>query len=140
MIVFTKKTSTSKKINKITLDFHQRSKRKMKIILKNGEKAFLFLRNFSILRHKDIISNEEENKFIKIIAANEKLSEAFSEKVFLLLKASYYLGNRHILLQIKRNKLIYYYDPVLDQMLIKLGLLINHIYAPFDPESGAYHH
>lgn len=140
MIVFTKKTFTLKKISTITLNFHQRSKRKIKIILNNGEKVFLFLKNFSILKNKDIISNEEENRFIKIIAANEELSEAYSEKVFLLLKACYHLGNRHVLLQIKHNKLIYYYDAVLDQMLIKLGLLINHICAPFDPENGAYHH
>lgn len=137
MIFFTKKVFYSKKIfNIITLDLYSRSKNRIKIILKDGREAVIMLKN--LIRGGDIITDDSQKEFIKIISAKEKLSEICCDNKFLLLKACYHLGNRHVLLEIQEKKLIYYFDHVIDNMIINFGLKVNHILAPFEPEDGAY--
>ena len=60
----------------------------------------------------------------------------------LLARASYHLGNRHVALQIRPDLLRYRHDHVLDAMLEGLGLKVEVVQAPFEPEPGAYddHH
>jgi urease accessory protein len=53
-------------------------------------------------------------------------------------RACYHLGNRHVALQINSNTLSYLHDHVLDDMLKGLGLEVNVLMAPFEPEPGAY--
>ena len=72
-------------------------------------------------------------------AAPERLSDVRVADPVLLARASYHLGNRHVRVQIGRGWLRYEPDHVLDQMLAGLGLVVETIAAPFEPEQGAYH-
>jgi len=57
---------------------------------------------------------------------------------FLLARACYHLGNRHVPLQIMPGELRYHHDHVLDEMLHLLGLDVAFATLPFEPEAGAY--
>lgn len=139
MIFFTKKIIYSKRVfNSIELDYNARSKNRVKIVLKDGRQAILMLKKRELILSGEILSDISEQEKIQIIASKEKLSLISSNNNFLMLKACYHLGNRHVLLQIKEKQISYYRDHVIDNMLIKLGLKVNYICAPFEPEQGAY--
>ena len=57
---------------------------------------------------------------------------------FMLAKACYHLGNRHVPLQIMPGELRYHHDHVLDDMLRQFGLTVTFGQLPFEPEAGAY--
>jgi urease accessory protein len=47
---------------------------------------------------------------------------------------------RHAPLQIREGELRYLHDPVLDDLLRRMGLEVSVEQAPFEPEPGAYAH
>lgn len=140
MIIFTHKLKKKiKKINNIiTLSSNIRLKNRIKIILNNGKKAYILLRKRNFIFHGDILSDDQEKEIIKIIAAKEKISSIYSDNILSLLKVCYHLGNRHVSLQIKKNKISYITDYILDDLIKKMGLKISHELSIFEPERGAY--
>ena len=57
---------------------------------------------------------------------------------FDLLKAAYHLGNRHVPLMLTPTALYFEPDHVLAEMVEGLGLRVDEVNHPFEPESGAY--
>ena len=57
---------------------------------------------------------------------------------FDLLKAAYHLGNRHVPLMLTPTALYFEPDHVLAEMVEGLGLTVQTVDHPFEPESGAY--
>ena len=55
-----------------------------------------------------------------------------------LMRAAYHLGNRHTPVQVSADALQLEADPVLEDMLVRLGVTVAHVEAPFEPEAGAY--
>ena len=55
-----------------------------------------------------------------------------------LLRAAYHLGNRHVPLQVDPAFLQLEPDHVLAEMLERMGLHVEAVEAPFEPEAGAY--
>jgi len=55
-----------------------------------------------------------------------------------LLRAAYHLGNRHVQLELRADRLLLEPDHVLADMLRHMHLLVNQEHAPFEPEAGAY--
>jgi len=55
-----------------------------------------------------------------------------------LLRAAYHLGNRHVPLQVDPSFLQLEPDHVLAEMLRRMGLHVDEVEAPFEPEAGAY--
>ncbi|MDC6130092.1 urease accessory protein UreE, partial [Burkholderia gladioli] len=53
-------------------------------------------------------------------------------------RAAYHLGNRHTPVEIGLDTLKLEYDPVLADMLTRLGARVERVEAPFQPEAGAY--
>lgn len=53
-------------------------------------------------------------------------------------RAAYHLGNRHTPVEIGTQTLKLEYDPVLADMLTRLGARVERVEAPFQPEAGAY--
>jgi urease accessory protein len=84
------------------------------------------------------ILQSREGRLIKILAADESVSEIHAEPEALI-HAAYHLGNRHLPLQIGQGWLRYQQDHVIDAMIASFKLDVQHVDAPFDPESGAYH-
>ena len=130
--------SSLKPATTLTLPFEKRQKSRLQVTLDNGEPAGLFLPRGTLLRGGDCLLAEDE-RIILVIAAEESTSTAYSSDTYLLMKACYHLGNRHIPLQIDKDFVRYQHDHVLDEMVASLGLDIKQELASFEPESGAYH-
>lgn len=75
---------------------------------------------------------------VQVQAAPEELLLARSDDPFTLLRAAYHLGNRHVALELRQGELRLLQDPVLADLLRGLGVSLEAITAPFEPESGAY--
>ncbi|MEK6297444.1 MAG: urease accessory protein UreE, partial [Paraburkholderia tropica] len=55
-----------------------------------------------------------------------------------LTRAAYHLGNRHTPVEVGVDELKLEADPVLEDMLKRLGAQVERAELPFQPESGAY--
>ncbi|EOU8831533.1 urease accessory protein UreE [Escherichia coli] len=122
----------------VTLPVDMRVKSRIKVTLNDGRQAGLLLPRGLLLRDGDILSNENGDEFIKVIAADEAVSVVRCADPFMLAKACWHLGNRHVPLQIMPGELRYHHDHVLDDMLRQFGLDIDFAHLPFEPEAGAY--
>ncbi|EKK0847576.1 urease accessory protein UreE [Escherichia coli] len=122
----------------VTLPVDMRVKSRIKVPLNDGRQAGLLLPRGLLLRDGDILSNENGDEFIKVIAADEAVSVVRCADPFMLAKACWHLGNRHVPLQIMPGELRYHHDHVLDDMLRQFGLDVDFAHLPFEPEAGAY--
>lgn len=122
----------------VTLPVDMRVKSRIKVTLNDGRQAGLLLPRGLLLRDGDILSNENGDEFIKVIAADEAVSVVRCADPFMLAKACWHLGNRHVPLQIMPGELRYHHDHVLDDMLRQFGLDVYFAHLPFEPEAGAY--
>ncbi|EFE3675870.1 urease accessory protein UreE [Escherichia coli] len=122
----------------VTLPIDMRVKSRIKVTLNDGRQAGLLLPRGLLLRDGDILSNENGDEFIKVIAADEAVSVVRCADPFMLAKACWHLGNRHVPLQIMPGELRYHHDHVLDDMLRQFGLDVDFAHLPFEPEAGAY--
>jgi len=121
----------------LTLPFELRQKSRLKATLDNDMEVGLMLPRGGLLRGGDVL-RAEDGTLIKIVAAAETVSKVTHEDPLMRARASYHLGNRHVPLQITQNYLCYTHDHVLDEMVIGLGLNVECVMAPFEPEAGAY--
>ena len=122
----------------VTLPVDMRVKSRIKVTLNDGRQAGLLLPRGLLLRDGDILSNENGDEFIKVIAADEAVSVVRCADPFMLAKACWHLGNRHVPLQIMPGELRYHHDHVIDDMLRQFGLDVDFAHLPFEPEAGAY--
>ena len=123
---------------KLVLPFELRQKSRLRARLDNGEEVALILPRGRVLRGGDRVT-VADGRELEIVAAPEKLLHIESEE---LARVAYHLGNRHVPLQVGRGFLRIAEDPVLEEMLRRLGARVSHVEAPFEPEAGAYgeHH
>ena len=121
----------------LTLPFELRQKSRLKATLDNGVEVGLMLPRGGLLRGNDLL-RAEDGMIVKVVAAAESVSKVTHEDNLMLMRASYHLGNRHVPLQITKDYLCYTHDHVLDEMVRGLGLEVECVMAPFEPEGGAY--
>lgn len=139
MIEFTEKLETGKTeaLTTLTLPLDLRQKSRQRVTLDNGEEAAIYLKRGTVLQNDDLLLGENET-VIRVKAAEETLSEATCSDPLLFARACYHLGNRHMPLQIETGRILFLHDHVLDDMLRGLGLEVNTVSEPFEPEPGAY--
>jgi urease accessory protein len=123
----------------VRLTFDARSKSRLLLNLEGGERAALIVERGRLLRGGDRVITEDGRE-IEIIAADEALLEASSDDPWLIAKAAYHLGNRHVAVQVMPNRLRFLNDHVLEEMVKGLGLRVQAVVAAFEPEGGAYGH
>ncbi len=121
----------------LTLPFEKRQKSRLRVSLDDKREAALMLERGSILRHGDLL-RAENGLIVEVRAANEEVAVISTKDSFLLARACYHLGNRHIPLQIGEGWLRFQRDHVLEEMVKSLGLAVKHESSPFEPEGGAY--
>lgn len=121
----------------LTLPWERRTKSRLRVVLDNGVEAGLFLMRGTILRGDDLLVSET-GEVVRICAAAEPVSSVRCKDPLGLARACYHLGNRHAPLEIAAGEIRYLRDPVLDAMVQHLGLAVQHMAAPFEPEVGAY--
>ena len=121
----------------LSLTAEERTRSRHKFILADGQEVFLRLARGTVLHDSDILTNETESIYMRIIAKPEPVLTVLAE-IPLLLRAAYHLGNRHVPVEITSTYLRLSPDAVLAAMLIQLGLEIKEEILPFQPELGAY--
>ena len=104
----------------VTLPIDIRVKSRARVTLNDGREAGLMLPRGLLLRSGDLLT---------VVRCADP---------FLLAKACYHLGNRHVPLQILPDELRYHHDHVLDAMLRQFSLEVTFAQLPFEPEAGAY--
>jgi urease accessory protein len=140
MLTFTqRKPPNTNAIVNITLSLtaEERTRSRHKFILADGQEVFLRLARGTVLHDSDILTDETESIYMRIIAKPEPVLTVLAE-IPLLLRAAYHLGNRHVPVEINSTYLRLSPDAVLAAMLIQLGLEIKEEILPFQPELGAY--
>ena len=122
----------------LSLPYEYRRRSRLRTRLVDGREVALFLERGAVLRHGDLLRSDD-GTVVRVEAAPETVSTAMTDKRRLLARACYHLGNRHVAVQIGERWVRYLCDPVLDEMLFRLGLTVEHELTPFEPEPGAYH-
>lgn len=121
----------------IALSYDTRQKCRFRATLHNGQDIGVDLPRTGVLRGGAYIATET-GEVLQIQAAPEKLLCVTAHEPFDLLKASYHLGNRHVPLMLTPTALYLEPDYVLADMVRGLGLNVDEVMHPFEPESGAY--
>jgi urease accessory protein len=109
------------------------------LTLDNGDQAALIVERGRALRGGERVTIADGRE-VEIVSAEESLLEAISSDPLLIAKAAYHLGNRHVAVQLMPDRLRFSTDHVLADMVAGLGLKVNALIAPFEPEGGAYGH
>jgi len=121
----------------VTLTYDQRCKSRQRLKLDDGSEAALLLERGTVLADGDLLA-ADDGVVIAVKAAPETLSAVRTGDPLVLARAAYHLGNRHVPLQITPGDLRYQHDHVLDDLVVALGLTVEVVKAPFQPEGGAY--
>ena len=127
-------------ILKITLSSDERRILRGKKITECDQEIFLQLPRKGKLNDGDILSTNQCNFFIEIIAKKENLIEISSNSKLELIKTAYHLGNRHVEVEINENILLTKSDYVIENMLNNFNVDIVNTQKKFFPEIGAHNH
>ncbi len=122
----------------LTLTHDERQKSRQRVMTDTGIEAGIFLPRSSSLKPGDTLK-AEDGRIVVIRARPEPVSVATTADPWLLARAAYHLGNRHVALEVRPGELRYLQDHVLDAMVRQLGLGLHHEESGFEPEPGAYH-
>ena len=124
-------------VESVELSFDTRQKSRFRASLKNGIDIGADLPRTGILRSGSYIATES-GEVLRVDAKAEVLMRVTAPTAFDLLKAAYHLGNRHVPLMLTPDALYFESDHVLAEMVEGLGLTVDRVEHPFEPESGAY--
>jgi urease accessory protein len=122
----------------LTLPFQDRRRSRLRARLDDGREVALLLPRGSALRDGDRLAPSDGGPVVVVRAAPQTLSRGQTSDPLLLARAAYHLGNRHVPVQIGSGWLAYEHDHVLDNMAVELGLAVETVVAPFEPEAGGY--
>lgn len=121
----------------ITLDLHQRHRRRIVLTSDDGLKFLLDLSEATILRHGDGLVLDD-GRIVEVRAVLEPLLEVRAAGDVSLLRLAWHLGNRHLEAAIEPGRILIRRDHVIANMLAKLGADVREVLEPFNPEGGAY--
>jgi urease accessory protein len=121
----------------LTLAFDDRRKSRLAATLDNGEEVALLLPRGTVLRDGDVLV-ADDGGLVRVVAAPEAVLVVRAKDALTLTRAAYHLGNRHTPVEVGTDYLKLEYDPVLADMLKRIGASVDQVSMPFQPESGAY--
>ena len=125
---------------KLTLSSDERRILRGKRLTDCDQEIILQLPRDGKLNDGDILSTNESNFYIEIIAKTENLIEISSKSKIELIKTAYHLGNRHVDVEIQENILLTKSDYVIVNMLKNFNVDIVITKKKFFPERGAHIH
>lgn len=121
----------------LTLAFDERRKSRLAATLDSGEDVALLLPRGTVLRDGDVLI-ADDGALVRVVAAAEAVLFVRAKDALTLTRAAYHLGNRHTPVEVGADYLKLEYDPVLADMLKRIGATVDQVSMPFQPESGAY--
>ena len=120
----------------LVLPFDLRSRSRLRARLVDGREVALVLPRGTVLGGGMRVTGQ--GGCLRIEAADEDVVAVRAADPAALARAAYHLGNRHVPVQIGRDALLFGYDAVLVDMLVRMGVTTQRRWAPFEPEAGAY--
>jgi urease accessory protein len=125
----------------VELDWDLRQKSRFDATDSGGRALGVFLSRGSVLRGGDVLV-AEDGSLVRVLAAPQPLLRVTAcpehGTPLDLARAAYHLGNRHVALEVKADRLQLEPDPVLADLLRSMHLVVHEVQAPFEPEAGAY--
>jgi len=125
----------------IEIDWDTRQKSRFDATDSQGRHLGIFLPRGQVVRGGDVLVCEDGS----LVAVKAKAQAVMVVTIcpdhgapLDLLRAAYHLGNRHVPLELTPTRLQLEPDHVLAEMLRRMGLVVEAVDAPFEPESGAY--
>ena len=125
---------------KLTLSSDERRILRGKRLSDCDQEIILQLPRDGKLNDGDILSTNESNYYVEIIAEAENLLEISSNSKIELIKTAYHLGNRHVEVEIQEDILLTKSDYVIKNMLKNFDVDIVDTQKKFFPEIGAHNH
>jgi urease accessory protein len=126
-----------KRAHTVTLAYDARCKSRLAVTLDDGEEAAVLLPRGTILRDGDVLV-AQDGGLVRVVAAAEAVLLVTAPDRLTLTRAAYHLGNRHTPVEVGIDTLKLEADPVLEDMLRRLGATVERATLPFQPEAGAY--
>ncbi|MDE1141850.1 MAG: urease accessory protein UreE [Paraburkholderia tropica] len=121
----------------LTLAYDERCKSRLAARLDTGEDVGVVLPRGTVLRDGDMLV-ADDGGLVRVIAAAQSVLRVRAHDRLTLTRAAYHLGNRHTPVEVGVDELKLEADPVLEDMLKRLGAQVERAELPFQPESGAY--
>jgi len=125
---------------KITLSSDERRILRGKRLTDCDQEIIFQLPRKGKLNDGDILSTNNSNFYIEIIAKTEDLIEISSNSKIELIKTAYHLGNRHVEVEIEEDILLTKSDYVIKNMLLNFKVDLKNTKKKFFPERGAHSH
>lgn len=122
---------------RVILTHEQRDRGRMRLFSTEGEEVRLFLARGTPLQVGEYLRSQC-GRLVLVEGAIEPVVIASCDDWEVFSKACYHLGNRHVKVQIGSRSLRILPDHVLEEMLVLLGLTLQHAHHVFVPEQGAY--
>lgn len=125
----------------LALDWDTRQKSRFDAEDSAGRRLAVFLPRGSVVRGGDVLL-AEDGSLVLVQAAPQPVMVvrpcAEHGQPADLLRAAYHLGNRHVAVDLRADRLQFEPDHVLGEMLQRLHLTVTEETAGFEPEGGAY--
>ncbi len=125
----------------MALDWDTRQKSRFDAQDSQGRNLAVFLPRGSVVRGGDVLL-AEDGSLVLVQAAPQAVMVvrpcAKHGQPADLLRAAYHLGNRHVAVDLRADRLQFEPDPVLAEMLRRLHLTVTEETQGFEPEGGAY--
>ena len=118
-----------------TLDYEGRMLRRRRLPLDGGGHVMVDLPETVSLDEGDVLAGD--GVAIRIVAAPEPCLRITGPE---LARYAWHIGNRHAPCEVTANSLVVREDPVMADLLRRLGAAIEPTIMPFRPEGGAYGH
>jgi urease accessory protein len=122
---------------KVTLGYDDRHRRRLRLADDAGAPFLLDLAEACVLMGGDGLALDDGG-WLEVRAADEPVVEATCADAAACARLAWHLGNRHVPTQVVGLALRFRPDPVIVDMVARLGARIAHLEAPFTPEAGAY--
>lgn len=135
MLIFTHKTEMAADAAsaELALTHEQRRRTRARLNLKDGTEIGLALPRGTVLQPGDCIATSTGEE-ARILAAHEHVLHVQVNGPLHLARLAYHLGNRHATLQFTESSLLIPFDPVLQDLCVRLGAEVFEEWRPFDPE------
>jgi urease accessory protein len=128
----------------VALDWDTRQKSRFEALDSAGRRLAVFLPRGRVVRGNDVLVGEDgslirvEALAQPILVVTAAANDDAASASLLLAKAAYHLGNRHVPLEVRADRLVLEPDHVLAEMLARMGLEVAITSGAFEPEPGAY--
>ncbi|MBL8700363.1 MAG: urease accessory protein UreE [Alphaproteobacteria bacterium] len=126
-----------RRIGTATLDLDHRHRRRIRLETDAGVEFLLDLAEARMLAPGDglILDNGD---VVEVRAADEAVCDVTAESPAALARLAWHLGNRHLPIEIRADRLRIRDDHVIVAMLRGLGATVTPLRGGFTPEAGAY--